>query len=81
MCNSILKKKVTFLVNFHNFSVYFIIFSTILLLDIRILQLLDKASPLVYCDYFSSEAWFFSIIYLNLQKDSLKNKEFRNLQM
>ena len=35
---------------------------------------IEKLSYLVHFDYFSLEAWFFSIMCLNFQKDTLKNK-------
>ena len=33
------------------------------------LAILIKVSSLLYSDYFSSQAWFFDMIYLNFQKD------------
>ena len=37
------------------------------------LRLLENVSSLVHFDHFSSKAWFFGTIYLNLHKDSSKN--------
>ena len=40
-----------------------------------------KDSSLVHFDYFSLHAWFFGIIYLNFQKDSSQNDDFKTCEM
>ena len=49
---------------------------TIILLDLRNLQFLEKVISLVHFDRFFSKAWYFGIIYLNFPKDLSKNEDF-----